>query len=44
MEGSWRAFLRDRVARGLRGVQLAVSDAHEGLRRAIHSVFNGVTW
>lgn len=44
MEGSWRAFLRDLVARGLRGVQLVISDAHEGLRRAIHAVFNGVTW
>lgn len=44
MESSWRAFMRDLVSRGLRGVQLAISDAHEGLRQAIPAVFNGVTW
>jgi len=44
MESSWRAFLRSLVTRGLRGVQLVISDAHEGLRAAIRAVFNGVTW
>lgn len=44
MESSWRAFLRGLVKRGLRGVQLAISDAHEGLRAAITAVLNGVTW
>ena len=44
MESSWRAFLRDLLARGLRGVQLVISDAHEGLRAAIPAVFNGATW
>jgi len=44
MESSWRAFMRSLVARGLRGVQLAISDAHEGLRNAICAVLNGVTW
>jgi len=29
---------------GLRGVQLAISDAHEGLRRAIEQVLVGATW
>ena len=36
---SWLAFLRSLVARGLRGVLLAVSDAHQGLRAAIAAVF-----
>jgi putative transposase len=30
--GFWVAFLRSLVKRGLRGVRLAISDAHEGLR------------
>jgi putative transposase len=34
-EAFWTAFLRSLVARGLRGVQLVVSDAHEGLKAAI---------
>jgi Transposase, Mutator family len=38
----WRAFLQDLVARGVRGVQLVVSDAHQGLKQAIREVFVGV--
>jgi len=34
-EASWREFLRDLVKRDLTGVQLAISDAHEGLKSAI---------
>ena len=45
MEGSWRDFLRELVdKRGLRGVRCVMSDAHEGLRKAIRAVFNDVTW
>lgn len=33
-----------RLARGLAGVQLVISDAHEGLKAAIGSVFIGATW
>jgi putative transposase len=40
----WLEFLRKLVARGLRGVQLAISDAHEGVRRAIEQVLAGATW
>jgi transposase-like protein len=40
----WLEFLRHLVARGLRGVQLAISDAHEGLRKAIERVLVGATW
>jgi putative transposase len=40
----WTAFLRRLVARGLSGVQLVVSDAHEGLKGAIAAVLAGATW
>jgi transposase-like protein len=39
----WREFLRGLVARGLAGVQLVVSDAHEGLKQAIAQVL-GAPW
>ena len=37
----WLAFLRSLVARGLSGVQLVISDCHEGLRQAIAAVLPG---
>ena len=40
----WSAFLRSLVARGLTGVQLVISDAHEGLKAAIAGVLPGATW
>ncbi len=40
----WLEFLRSLVARGLRGVQLVISDAHEGLKAALGQVFTGATW
>jgi putative transposase len=40
----WTAFLRGLVARGLSGVALVVSDAHEGLKGAIEAVLAGATW
>lgn len=40
----WTAFLRSLKARGLHGVQLVVSDAHEGLKAAIGSVLLGAAW
>jgi putative transposase len=39
-EAFWREFLRSLVRRGLRGVQLVVSDAHEGLKQAIAQVLS----
>ena len=39
----WSEFLRSLVARGLAGVQLVVSDAHEGLKNAIAKVL-GCPW
>ena len=40
----WMAFLRGLVARGLSGVALVISDAHEGLKNAIASVLPGACW
>jgi putative transposase len=42
-EAFWREFLRGLRARGLAGVQLCISDAHEGLKRAIAQVL-GCPW
>ena len=40
----WLSFLRSLVARGLSGVELVTSDAHQGLRDAIATVFSGASW
>ena len=40
----WLGFLRSLVARGLSGVQLVSSDAHQGLKGAIAAVIHGATW
>src|SRR3954451_11519493 len=42
-EAFWTEFLRGLVARGLVGVQLAISDAHAGLKAAIAKVL-GCAW
>ena len=42
-EPFWRSFLRSLVERGLVGVQLVVSDAHAGLKKAIGQVL-GCPW
>src|SRR5678815_1536876 len=42
-EPFWSAFLKGLVKRGLSGVKLVISDAHEGLRNAITRVL-GATW
>ena len=43
-EVHWRTFLQSLVQRGLSGVRLIVSDAHEGLGAARRAVFGGVAW
>src|SRR6188472_3146313 len=42
-EAFWTGFLRELVGRGLVGVQLVISDAHEGLKNAIAKVL-GAPW
>lgn len=41
---AWTAFLRGLVARGLSGVELITSDAHQGLKAAIAAVLPGTAW
>ena len=41
---SWLMFLRGLAARGLNGVELFVSDCHQGLKNAIESVFPAAAW
>lgn len=43
-EVHWREFLVSLKKRGLHGVKLIVSDAHEGLKAARQATFVGVTW
>src|ERR671936_984464 len=40
----WLQFLRGLVARGLSGVRLVTSDAHEGLKAAVAAVLQGASW
>ena len=40
----WLAFLRSLNARGLSGVELVISDAHQGLKQAIATVYAGSGW
>ena len=43
-EDFWLAFLRSLVERGLKTVQLTISDAHQGLKKAVSQVFSGASW
>ncbi len=43
-EAFWTAFLRRLRERGLTGVQLVISDAHAGLKKAIARCFQGCSW
>ena len=43
-ESHWHRVFSDLKQRGLRGVQLVVSDSHEGLRVARETAFPGIPW
>jgi transposase-like protein len=43
-EVHWREFLSSLIERGLHGIKLVVSDAHEGLRKALAAVLPSVPW
>jgi transposase-like protein len=43
-EVHWRAFLQALIERGLHGVELIVSDAHEGLAAARKASLAGIPW
>jgi len=43
-EVHWRSFMRSLQARGLHGIKLLISDAHEGLKAARKAVWPSVKW
>jgi len=43
-EMRWRDFLHGLKERGLRGVELIISDAHVGLQAARKAIFSGIPW
>lgn len=43
-EVHWRSFLSSLVKRNLHGVQLVISDDHEGLKAALRAVFPSIPW
>jgi transposase-like protein len=43
-EKGWHRFIRQLKDRGLSGVELATSDAHEGLKQALQEAFPGLIW
>ncbi len=43
-EVHWRAFLEALLARGLKGVEMVISDDHAGLKAALRAVHPSVPW
>jgi transposase-like protein len=43
-ETHWKAFLKSLKDRGMNGVKLVISDAHEGLGAARRAVLESVPW
>ena len=43
-EETWTSFVRSLAARGLRGVRMLASDAHEGIVAALREVYPEVPW
>jgi transposase-like protein len=43
-EAHWKAFLKSLKDRGMNGVKLIISDAHEGMGAARRAVFGSVPW
>ncbi len=41
---SWQSFLQELKSRGLQSPKLVISDAHEGLKKAIQREFIGTSW
>ena len=43
-EAFWMEFCRSLLSRGLSGVRLVISDAHQGLKKALEACFAGAAW
>lgn len=43
-EGFWLSLFTDLKSRGLHGVQMVISDGHEGIQKAVTTSFIGASW
>ena len=43
-EVHWREFISSLLNRGMRGVRMVVSDAHEGMKKAMQATMPRVPW
>lgn len=43
-EGFWLSLFDELKSRGLRGVQLVISDGHEGIQKSVKTSFLGASW
>ena len=43
-EAIWESFFEELKVRGLKGVQLAISDGHKGIQKAVEKAFLGASW
>lgn len=43
-EGFWFSLFEDLKVRGLRGVQLVISDGHKGIQQSVKTSFLGASW
>ena len=41
---TWKTFFESLKSRGLRGIDIVISDAHSGLKEAIRECFGGSSW
>ena len=43
-EAIWESFFEELKVRGLKGVQLVISDGHKGIQKAVEKAFLGASW
>jgi putative transposase len=43
-ESFWESFFEELKVRGLKGVQLVISDGHKGIQKAVEKAFLGASW
>jgi putative transposase len=43
-ESFWESFFEELKVRGLKGIQLVISDGHKGIQKAVEKAFLGASW
>jgi putative transposase len=43
-ESFWESFFEELKGRGLKGIQLVISDGHKGIQKAVEKAFLGASW